>query len=92
MNSSLIGKILKAKRYEQEPDRVVFQSLKATFKGEHDTYEVSLDGEDWHCSCNFFGGWHTCSHVMAMQRMLAPMLPAEARYHRETKGPQGAIA
>jgi hypothetical protein len=85
VNSSLIGKILKAKRYEQEPDRVTIGSLKAAFRGEHDTYEVSFDGEEWHCSCHFFAGWLTCSHVMAMQRILTPMLPAEARYTRESR-------
>ncbi|MCL5961146.1 MAG: hypothetical protein M1358_17875 [Chloroflexi bacterium] len=74
MNSSLIGKIQKAKRYEQEPERVSLTSLRADFRGEHDTYHLSLDGEEWHCTCTFFKGWSTCSHVMAMQRILAPML------------------
>jgi hypothetical protein len=73
MNSSLIGKIQKAKRYEQEPERVTFTSLSANFKGEHNTYRVTMNGDGWHCTCEFFKGWQTCSHVMAMQRLLSPM-------------------
>ncbi|MDF3017039.1 MAG: zinc finger protein, partial [Thermomicrobiales bacterium] len=42
MNSSMIGKIEKAHRYAQEPERVRFQSLKATFHGGHDDHTVEL--------------------------------------------------
>lgn len=78
MHSSLIGKIDKAKRYAEERDRVNFSELKVTFRGEHDVYDVSLREGNWHCSCHFFGGWKTCSHTMAMERILREMLPREA--------------
>ncbi len=78
MHSSLIGKIDKAKRYAEEPDRVRFSRLDVTFKGEHDAYQVSFDDGTWHCSCAFFAGWNVCSHTIALHRMLTPMIPREA--------------
>lgn len=77
MHSSLIGKIEKAKRYAEERNRVTISDLKASFRGEHDTYEVSFHDGAWKCSCNFYGIWKLCSHTMAMQRMLCEMLPKE---------------
>ncbi|MBI2954739.1 MAG: hypothetical protein HYY30_10530 [Chloroflexi bacterium] len=79
MHSSLIGKIEKAKRYAEERDRITISQLKASFRGEHDVYEVSFEGGNWKCSCNFFGGWNVCSHTMAMQRVLCEMTPKECR-------------
>ncbi|MBI4297640.1 MAG: hypothetical protein HY676_03825 [Chloroflexi bacterium] len=79
MRSSLIGKIEKAARYAQEPDRVTFHDFTATFKGEHDCYTLSYSNEGrWNCTCHFFPGWGTCSHIMALQRLLAIQLPREA--------------
>lgn len=85
MHSSLIGKIEKAKRYAQEPDRARFARFEATFHGEHDEYSVSYTDGEWHCTCDFFAGWSVCSHTMALYRMLIPMLPKEA-------APAGAAA
>ena len=79
MNSSLIGKIEKAQRYEHEPERVNITGLQADFRGEHSTYHLSLDGNHWKCSCSFYSGYGTCSHIMALQRILAQMLTLESR-------------
>ncbi|MCL4467252.1 MAG: hypothetical protein M1401_12625 [Chloroflexi bacterium] len=78
MNSSLIGKIEKAKRYAQEPERVQVRKLEVTFRGSHDVHRVSFDQGRWQCSCNFFALSGICSHTMAMQRMLGVMLPTES--------------
>jgi len=75
MQSSLIGKVEKAKRYAREPDRVTFAELAADFRGEHSTYAVNYRDSKWHCTCNFFSQWGLCSHTMALQRLLAGMLP-----------------
>lgn len=85
MNSAMIGKIEKAHRYAEEPERVKFASLKASFRGSHDDYEVTLEDDHWHCSCHTFESHSvgTCSHIMAMQQILAPMLSTEARYATE---------
>lgn len=79
MQSSLIGKIEKARRYAQQPERVQFRSFELTFQGEHDEYQVTLTGATWRCSCHFFEGYGTCAHVMGMQRMFETMLSPAAR-------------
>jgi hypothetical protein len=79
MQSSLIGKIEKAKRYSQETERVTFYELAVKFRGENNDYDTSYKDGQWHCSCSFFSSWGLCSHTMAMERILANMLPPEAR-------------
>ncbi len=79
MQSSLIGKIEKAKRYAAETERVSFSELSVNFRGEHDTYHTSYKGGKWQCSCSFFSNWGLCSHTMALQKILDNMLPDEAR-------------
>ena len=75
MRSALIGKIEKAKRYAQEPQRLSLGSFRARFQGEHDAYTLSYTEGLWNCSCPFFSQWGQCSHTMACQRLLAPFLP-----------------
>jgi hypothetical protein len=78
MQSSLIGKIEKAKRYAQQPERVRFFDFTAEFKGDNSTYTVSYLSGKWRCTCHFFSQNAICSHTMALQRMLTPMLPEES--------------
>jgi len=78
MRSSLIGKIEKAKRYAQEPDRVTLSGLTADFRGDNNNYKLSYADGKWQCNCHFFSQWETCSHTMALQQMLANVLPKEA--------------
>ena len=82
MNSGMIGKIEKAHRYAQEPERIQVSTFTATFRGGHDSYVVSLDGATWTCSCHTFESHmvSTCSHIMAIQLVLAPMLSNDAKY------------
>lgn len=82
MNSSMIGKIEKAHRYANEPDRMHLSSLSATIHGDNDNYEVKLTPNGWDCSCHTFQSQmlETCSHVMAMQLMLGKFLTEDARY------------
>jgi len=79
VNSSMIGKIEKARRYAEEPDRAQIQHLKVRFQGEHDTYHVSFDDGEWSCDCHSFGALQlgTCSHIMAMERLLSGLSLAE---------------
>lgn len=79
MNSSLISKIEKSRRYAEEPERVKFKSFVVEFQGNNDTYTTSMDGTEFSCTCHFFAvqGMGTCAHVMAMQRMLHDMLTEE---------------
>ena len=78
MQSSLIGKIEKAKRYAQETERVTFSEFSVKFRGENDNYDVSYKDSKWHCSCHFFSSWDRCSHTMALEKIMGHMLPPEA--------------
>lgn len=82
MNSSIIGKIEKAHRYAQEPERIKVDTLTATFRGGHDNYTLRLADGQWECNCHTFTthAVGTCSHVMAMQQLLSPMLADGARF------------
>jgi hypothetical protein len=79
MQSDLIGKIEKARRYAEEPERIEFSELKATFQGGNSNHEIVLKEGHWHCDCSFFRSWGTCAHVMAIQKILNQMLPPQAR-------------
>ncbi|MBF8266498.1 MAG: hypothetical protein HW388_6 [Dehalococcoidia bacterium] len=76
MQSSVIGKIEKARKYAQEKGRVTFTSFTADFKGENDDHRVEYNSQKWACSCSFFTGHGFCSHSMALQRMLEGMIPS----------------
>jgi len=78
MHSSLIGKVEKAKRYAQEPGRVTLSEFSVDFRGEHNNYTVSYKDNRWHCTCQFFSQWKTCSHTMALQQLFVRVLPKEA--------------
>jgi hypothetical protein len=78
MQSSLIGKVEKAKRDAEEPDRVTLSEFAADFRGEHNSYTVSFKNKKWHCTCHFFSQRGLCSHTMALQRLFAQVLPTEA--------------
>ena len=78
MQSSLIGKIEKAKRYAQEPERVTLSSFSAGFKGDNNSYNTSYESEKWLCTCPFFAQNGICSHMMALQKIFDKMLPPEA--------------
>ena len=77
MDSGMIGKIQKAKRYAQERERIVFERFKVTFRGDHDTYTVTYSGGHWTCGCNFFASRGVCSHTMTMELILGVMLVPE---------------
>ncbi len=77
MDSGMIGKIEKAKRYAQEPERIHFEQFQVTFQGTNGYHTVTFDKGRWGCTCRFFAGRGVCSHTMAMERLLGVMLPPE---------------
>ena len=89
MHSTLIGKVEKANRYARELDRVSFEQLAVTFKGDNDTHTVRLDGAAWHCTCHFFESWGSCVHVLALQKILGVMLPEGAQVSIFSAQPRG---
>jgi hypothetical protein len=78
MQSSLIGKIEKAKRYAQETDRITFSGLSVTFRGNNDSHSTGYRDGKWRCTCDFFASWGLCCHTMALEKILGNMLPEEA--------------
>jgi hypothetical protein len=78
MDYGMIGKIEKAKRYSEEPQRITFNNLNVKFKGDNNTYDMSLDEQHgWHCTCPGFQVHHICPHIMTLERMFRPMLKRE---------------
>ena len=78
MNSGLIGKIQKAHRYAEQPERLQIRTLTATFNGDNDSYELALQDNAWTCNCHTFQTFGDCQHVMAAQLLLRPMLSEDA--------------
>jgi len=74
MDSGMISKIEKAKRYAEEPERVTFENFAVQFRGTHEIHHVTYDQGAWQCSCQFFTQRGVCSHTMALERLLDPML------------------
>jgi len=78
VNSEMISKIEKAKRYAEERHRIHFTSLSVSFDGENGTHNVTLNGDHWHCDCHFFQSRGWCCHTMALERVLDKMVPISA--------------
>ncbi len=78
LNSSLIGKIQKARKYAEEKERVAFSNFSVSFRGDNDNYVLGFQDGKWSCTCHFFSGHGFCSHTLALQRILEGMLPKEA--------------
>ncbi len=76
MDSSMYGKIEKAKRYAAEADRrVVFTRFEVKLEGDNNTYTVAFDLGRWSCGCRYFATHGLCSHTMAMERVLGGKIP-----------------
>ncbi len=77
MNSSMIGKIEKARRYAEERQRFRFSAFTTRVLGDHRSHELSYRDGTWDCTCAYFPAHGTCSHAMAMERILEGMLPPD---------------
>lgn len=77
LDYGMINKIQKAKDYASEPERIHFQSLHVAFDGKNGEHAVAFDEGRWRCDCGYFRGHGTCSHTMAMERVLGVMAPHE---------------
>lgn len=76
MDYGMIGKIEKAKRYAQERERFRFDKFEVTFHGENNDHHISFAEGVFRCDCEFFALRQRCSHTMALEHLLAQMLPA----------------
>jgi hypothetical protein len=78
LDYGMINKIEKAKQYAGEPERIHFQELRVEFDGRNNPHTVEFHEGHWQCDCDYFHNHATCSHVMALDRVLGPMSPHEA--------------
>lgn len=74
MDSGMIGKIEKAKRYAAERTRVQFDQFKVTLDGTNNPHIVHYENGDWKCDCDFFATRGRCSHTMALEMILDGMI------------------
>lgn len=75
MDSGMVSKIEKARRYaEERQDRVRFKQFEVTIRGGHDDHVVTYNQGVFQCGCGFFAQRGVCSHTMAMERILNGML------------------
>ncbi len=95
MHSSMIGKVEKAMRYAHEPDRVRLSTLTASFAGDNGSHTVKLDADRWQCDCHLFESAGGCTHTLAIQKMLDPMLSEAQRetplYSYSNGRPESAV-
>ena len=75
MDYGMIGKIEKAKRYAEEPERFRFDDFTVRFDGDNNGHIVTCAQGDLQCDCEFFSIRQVCSHTMALERLLHDMLP-----------------
>ncbi|MGD0575567.1 MAG: hypothetical protein ABSB61_09440 [Anaerolineales bacterium] len=74
MDHGMIGKIEKAKRYAEQPERFQFHTFELTFRGDNNDHVVKYERGSWSCDCEFFTLRGVCSHTMALERLLEPMM------------------
>ena len=89
MHSSVIGKVEKANRYARELDRIRFERMSVTFRGDNDSHRIRLDADGWACTCHTFSVMNDCAHVLAMQKVLGAML---AESDQQTFVPEPTMA
>jgi hypothetical protein len=80
VDSGMMSKIEKSKRYAEQLDRVSFEAFTVTLSGDHSNHVVTFSNGQWNCDCRFFARRCVCSHTMALERILGEMLrvPQEA--------------
>ena len=77
MDSGLIRKREKAKRYAEQRERIHVKSLEVTFDGDNNPHTVKYIENAWKCDCDFFQTRQTCSHTMALEFILEGCFWAE---------------
>jgi hypothetical protein len=79
MQSTIVTKAEKARRYALELDRLRIGALEATFEAGGGTHVLRLGEAGWSCDCEFFVANRVCPHVEAASRMLDAHLVESAK-------------
>lgn len=74
MDASMINKIQKAKEYASQPERATFNTLTVEFRGDNNTYTVSLGNDGWSCTCPGFQKYAICPHIMSLEKLFKPLI------------------
>ena len=69
MDSGMIGKVEKAKRYAEEPYRFHFEAFTIRIEGENNNHLVKFENGKWTCDCDFFKTREYCSHTMGIEEV-----------------------
>jgi hypothetical protein len=78
MQSSLHGMIDKAHRYAEEPERVQLARIEALVRGDNSDHTVTLRDGRLSCNCDHYLHEGLCAHVLTVERVLKPFIPANA--------------
>ena len=79
MDSGMIGKFEKAKRYAEEPHRFRFNKFDLTFHGDNNNHHVVFNEGNFQCDCEFFITHKLCAHTKALEILLKDMIPASVQ-------------
>ena len=79
MDSGMIGKVEKAKRYAEDRHHFRFNQLDLTFHGDNNEHHVSYQNGAFNCDCEFFLTHQRCSHTMALEILLKDMIVETAQ-------------
>ena len=74
MDSGLIGKVEKAKRYAEDRHRFHFTQFEVDFHGDNSEHHVSHNNGVFKCDCEFFLTHGRCGHSMALEILLKDMI------------------
>ncbi|MBM4424115.1 MAG: hypothetical protein FJ030_12125 [Chloroflexi bacterium] len=74
MDSGMISKIEKAKRYASERDRFRFSQFSVQFHGSNNEHNVNFDHGAWKCDCEYFVVHSWCAHTKALEILLDKMI------------------
>ncbi len=78
LQSDTVSMIEKSRHYAHEPERLQITAWRAVFRGSNNDHTLTLADDVWACDCTTFRLHGTCAHVMAAQKILAPMLSEAA--------------
>lgn len=74
MDSGLIGKVEKAKRYAEDRHRFHFNKFELDFQGDNSEHHVTYNRGVFNCDCEFFITHLRCGHSMALEILLKDMI------------------
>ena len=69
----------KAKKYANTPERFAPIFVEMEVEADHGNACVMYSDDEWSCSCDFFNAHRTCSHVMAVGRVMRPVPVVQPR-------------